>query len=89
MALTKSDKIYIKIQIQEGVNILRTELETKIRDGIDILRVLIEDLSHKQDILIEGHGMIAKKLEGHDTQINNHEKRITTLEDFSFTKRNI
>jgi len=72
-------KMELRQEMQNMKTELRTEIKEEVKQGIDILRVLIEDNGRRIELLSEAQGPKVEKLE-------KHEKRLTTLEDYTYTK---
>lgn len=102
MALTKKDLLAIRNdlnQLRQDIHGDMLELESridkkidqkidqKVDQGVAILKVLIEDVRSDIKLLAEGREFPVEKLGMHEKKIDNHEGRITTLEDVVYTKR--
>lgn|SRR3989338_3762046 len=71
----------------EKLDQIDEKLDQKLDEKVDSLRVLIEDVRSDIKLLAEGREPIIQKQDQHEQKIMNHEKRITTLEDFSYRNR--
>ncbi len=90
MSLTKKDFAEIRKINREGLAELRNEIDRKIDQkvdqGVNVLKVLIEDVRSDIKLLAEGREHHVEKLDKHDKKLTNHEGRIMTLEDYTYTK---
>src|SRR3989338_2624901 len=90
MTLTKNDLAEIRKINKEGLDALRKEIDKeidqKVDQGVNVLKVLIEDVRSDIRLLAEGREIHVEKFHAHDTKLTNHEGRITTLEDYTYTK---
>src|SRR3989338_10827633 len=68
---------------QELKQELTDVIQNEVRAGVSELRILIEDTNHKIELLSEGNQSKEEKLTHHSEKIENHEGRITRLEDWS------
>src|SRR3989338_9800252 len=80
-------KKYLDEKLDQGFTAQKKYLDDKIDQKVDSLRVLIEALRSDIALLAEGREPIIEKQDRHEQKIANHEKRITTLEDFSYKGR--
>ena len=48
--------------------------------------MIIEDIRDDIQLLVEGRDPIIKKQDQHEQKIIHHETRLTTLEDYTYTK---
>ena len=91
MALTKQDLKNIGIlmdkKLDQGFTAQKQYLDDKLDRKVDSLRVLIEDVRSDIKLLAEGREPIIQKQDQHEQKLANHEKRMTTLEDFSYRNR--
>ncbi|MBI3017556.1 MAG: hypothetical protein HYY62_06160 [Deltaproteobacteria bacterium] len=65
---------------------LKQEIKEKVDDGVDILRILTEELRKDLKFAFEARDPHEEKLQKHDQKLENHETRLTTLEDYTYTK---
>jgi len=93
MTLTKNDLAEIRKINKEGLDALRKEIDQKIDQkvdqGVNVLKVLIEDVRSDIQLLAEGREIHVDKLDKHEHKLENHEGRIITLEDYTYTKNKV
>lgn len=76
-------------KVDEKIGQLDKKIDQKVDGGIHLLRVLIEDVQANIKLLAEGQSAAIERLENRDKMLNNHEMRITKLEDYTYTKGRI
>ena len=81
-----AQKKHFDTKMDQSFDAQRQYVDHKIDQKVDLLRVLIEDVRSDIKLLAEGREPIIQKQDDHEKKIVQHEKRITTLEDFTYTQ---
>ena len=84
--LRTTDFAELRAEFRAGLDELSKEIDGKVDQGVGVLKVLIEDVRGDIKLLAEGREFHVEKLDTHGRKLENHEGRITTLEDVVYTK---